>query len=455
MNLNFFTPDPNRRMARMCMWILAVGMLLVSIAYLVWGFNGAKEYGLQSGWGYRLQNIRDMNHSLSDGEPVWQGNAYVLKGINPFDVMNGRADYDSEIGPIVPGTTNVPWTYILSNLWLPGFLPFDTSAIISLVWWVLLWSMATVMLWRKMKQLGVNDPLFLILLVLTMFCQCSIAIGLETLNPAMLAIPTLFIACLLDDKKYPYLVGLCLALAMIKPQLGALFFIPFIVKGNYKAVLTGVGVVCLALLMVSMQLGENPITLTIGSFSDGFNALTSTSLSGAPEQIPTSSGIGRVYAAGAEYVPVSQGIFMALFPNVFPLDSATLLHWLVFIPYTFLLCWWFRKAPFYILFSIPFVISMLWMYNLPVNRSAATLWMALMIFLYTWAKQKRINNGKTLVAYASMVFMGVPFMTVFMAKMLGTFMIWPITALALFVILHIVLWWYWNSEKEKQHANTK
>ncbi len=438
MNLNFFTPDPRRRTARLLMKLLAAGMLLVSVFYVVVGFRGAKEYGLQSGWGYRLKSLSEVERSVSDYEPVWQGNAYVLKGINPFEVMNGRADYDSEIGPIVKGTANVPWTYGLSNLWIPGFLSFETAGMVSLIWWVLLWAIAASLLWRKMKELGIDDPLFASLLVLTMFCQCSIGAELETLNPAFLVIPTLFIVCLSDDKKHPYWVGICLALAMIKPQLTALFFIPFIVKGNYKTVLTGGVLVFLSLMAVSLRLGENPIALTMNSFSEGFDA-----------SVATTGEMGMVQAA-------SQGIFSAFFPNVIPLSSATLWHWVIFIPYTFLLCWRFRKAPFYLLFSIPFVISMLWMYSLPLNRSTALLWMSVMIFLYTWGQQEKIGNRKTLVAYILMGLLGFPLMSGVMARMLGTFMIWPIAALLIFVVLHIVLWWYLCSEKkEKTLLETK
>lgn len=430
MNLNFFTPNLHRRKARCCMWIMAAGMTLVSCLYIVYGIIGAKNYGMQSGWGYRLESLSDVGHSVSDYEPVWQGNAYVLRGKNPFLLMKGMSDFDPEIGPIVKGTTNVPWTYGLSNILIPGFLPYRIAIVISLLWWVVLWGLAGLLLWYRMKDLGIHDSLFSGMLVLTMFCQCSIGVSLETMNPSLLVVPILMILSFLNDKRYPYLVGCCLALAMIKPQLGTLFFIPFIVKGNFKAVLTGGGLVLLSLLAVSIRVGENPIILVEDAFADGFQIFASF------------SGEMR------EVVLASQGIVNALFQGL-PMESSTLWHWVFFIPYTFLLCWRFRKSPFYILFSIPFVISMLWMYNLPLGRNTGLLWMALMIMLY---RQKTPNNLHAIVAYVAMFIVGFPLMSGMMARSMGTFKIWPMTAVFIFFVLHIVLYWYSRREKGEEPA---
>lgn len=415
------------------MWIMAIGMALVSCFYIMGGVISAKDYGMQSGWGYRLESLNDSGRSISDYEPVWQGNAYVLKGKNPFDVMNQEVDFDPQIGPIIKGTTNVPWTYGLGNVLIPGFLPYKGAMVVSFLWWLLFYAIAVFLLCKKMDDKGIKDSLFKCLLVLALFCQCSLGAGLESMNPAFLVVPLLFVVSLLDDKRYPWLVGCCLALAMIKPQAGALFFIPFIVKGNFKAVLTGGGLVLLSLLAVSLSVGANPVSLVQQAFSDGFSNFAAAK--------------GETW----QLVAASQGIFSALFSHS-DFDSATLLHWIVFIPYTFLLCWRFRKSPFYILFSIPFVVSMLWMYNLPVNRHLGLLLIALMLMLYT---QPVPNNRQTFLAYALMALMLLPLMSGAVARALNNFIVWPITALLVFVALHIVLYWYAKAEKRGEMALDK
>jgi len=71
---------------------------------------------------------------LWDARLRWQECAYVLHGLNPFDVMHSRVPSIESIGWLdasLGGT--VPWAYVLGNVINPGFLPYSAMCVYILV----------------------------------------------------------------------------------------------------------------------------------------------------------------------------------------------------------------------------------------------------------------------------------------------------------------------------------
>ena len=67
---------------------------------------------------------------LWDARLRWQECAYVLHGLNPFDVMHSRVPSIESIGWLdasLGGT--VPWAYVLGNVINPGFLPYSAMCV--------------------------------------------------------------------------------------------------------------------------------------------------------------------------------------------------------------------------------------------------------------------------------------------------------------------------------------
>ena len=67
---------------------------------------------------------------LWDARLRWQECAYVLHGLNPFDVMHSRVPSIESIGWVdasLGGT--VPWAYVLGNVINPGFLPYSAMCV--------------------------------------------------------------------------------------------------------------------------------------------------------------------------------------------------------------------------------------------------------------------------------------------------------------------------------------
>lgn len=410
-DINLFYQSNISKRKRKAIAFLLVALSCISFFYIGFGFVTARQYGMQNGWTEKVGSLSNAEWSISDYEPVWQGNAYTLKGISPKDIMEGSIEADPEIGRIIPGTANVPWTYILSNLFIPGFLPFHSAICFSIVWWFVLWGIALSCAWKKLLPLCHDDRLFCTFLLTLLTSQISLSASLNTMNPSTWVYPLLLIVCLGDSKKYAIPIGVCLGLAMIKPQLSALFFFPFLVKKEYKVVISAGLTVLTGLLLFCLATHESPIQSVFS-----YMALSTESLSAQ------SGYIKDLFAA-------SQGIFYA-FSNHY-VENGTLLHWIVFIPICLLLCLLCRKAPAPILFSIPLTVSCLWMYNLPLNRNMGLLLIALFLLLH----QKERSTGFTLLSYLFAILLILPISSGSFCRLIGSFKPVPVSAIISFACL--------------------
>lgn len=391
--------------------ILVAALSCISLFYIGFGFASARQYGMQNGWTEKVGSLSNAGWSISDYEPVWQGNAYTLKGISPKDILEGSAETDPEIGRIIPGTANVPWTYILSNLFIPGYLPFHTAVHVSIAWWFILWGIALSCAWKKFFPFCRNDRLFGILLLTLLTSQISLSTSLNTMNPSTWVYPLLLIACLGDSKKYAVPIGICLGLAMIKPQLSALFFFPFLVKKEFKVLISAASTVLAGLFLFCLATHEPPLQSVFS-----YMALSTESLS-------SQSGYVKDLFAS------SQGIFYAFSDHY--AEDGTLLHWIVFIPVCLWLCLLCRQAPAPILFSIPLTVSCLWMYNLPLNRNMGLLLIALFLLLH----QKERGIGFTILSYLFAVLLILPISSGTFCRLIGSFKPIPVSAIISFACL--------------------
>lgn len=411
---------------------LLVALSCISLFYIGFGFISARQYGMQNGWTEKIGSLSNAEWSVSDYEPVWQGNAYTLKGISPKDILEGRIEADPEIGKIIPGTANVPWTYILSNLFIPGFLPFHSAIYFSIAWWFILWVIALTCAWKRLFPLCRKDRIFCALLLTLLTSQISLSASLNTMNPNTWVYPLLLIVCMGDSQKYAVPIGICLGLAMIKPQLSALFLFPFLVKKEFKVLISAGLTVLAGLLLFSLATHEPPVQSVLSYMALGTESLSSQ------------SGYVRDLFAS------SQGIFYAFSDHY--VQDGNLLHWIVFVPVCLLLCLLCRQAPAPILFSIPLTISCLWMYNLPLNRNMGLLLIALFLLLH----QKERSNAFTLISYLFAALLLLPISSGTFCRLIGSFKPIPISALIYFVcLLWVILCYRRDSTKNPKQRTEK
>ncbi|MDR0763382.1 MAG: DUF2029 domain-containing protein [Bacteroidales bacterium] len=334
---------------------------------------------------YREHRLPDSGYNFSntDGEHLWIGSTLFLKGKNPLQVLLCDEEPPFGVGHATThNTPYLPWSYVVGNIFTPGFL-----SVMSALWWELILSLLLV-IWmgRKIYNVSKNENLshtVSLLVVLLCLAQYGFTPSLAYLNPSLFVIPLLILSSLYSGDKNWFLTGTLLGLAMLKPQITALFFIPFLVRGQWKSITTGVMWIIIPLLVASVVYCENPIKLILDYMQ------------------------GTTEKAEAVNNDIYYGFFDPLQRcfGVAP-GIVTLLQVIVFGVTTLLLCYRYRNASNMVLFSIPAVFSTCWMYTVSTNLTVlALLIMAVMSLLHQ--NPKRPHIMKT-VLIAGIIFMLMP-----------------------------------------------
>lgn len=235
------------------MWALLAGFGLAALGYLLLGIYSGVNY-----W--------------YDGFLRWQESAYVLKGVNPFDVMTGKSPVIDSIGSLSRAAGTVPWAYLISNLILPGFLPWSIAKVYSMVVCTALTLLAARQVWLyAQKQANGVGSLYSARFVGAICALACLALfpllsGFKQGNHSLVITAALVIAMTLDPDEHPWLSVCCLVLASMKPQVSALFFIPYIIKRKWKVLFVSGGIIAAAWAVVSLRTGASPIALLAAIF---------------------------------------------------------------------------------------------------------------------------------------------------------------------------------------------
>ncbi|MDR1974814.1 MAG: DUF2029 domain-containing protein [Bacteroidales bacterium] len=332
---------------------------------------------------FKLDTVSFGTGARTDGETFWIGNAYVCKGINPLPYLMGAEPLDGMIAPVY-NTPYLPWSYVIGQVFIPGFLSFDFSLGWYLFLSLVLYVWMGVLVFKTVKRVS-GDRLLAVLALVCCLAQYGISPSLKFLNMSFIVIPLIVIAVLtgggeykkkskfLNIQKHDLLAGIMLGLAMVKPQMAALFFIPFLFQKRFIPVIVGALVVALGWGTMAVLSNQNPWQL----FMDYQTASSERVDSWIP---PFYTGI----LDGFRLMQVSSGtLFM---PQVLLCVSCVL-----FFSYKL------KNAPAYISFLAPAVFSTCWIYTMPTNipvlaimivaillslhNSKAFLWLLLLLLL--------------------------------------------------------------------------
>lgn len=221
------------------------------------------------------------NFGWFDGALRWKESQYVLEGINPFDMAYlSLDDFSSikEMGALPAFAGNLPWVYILSNAVLPGFIfSWPVAKLVSMILYGLIAAISAVCLYqyllRFLHKRGIEDHKNRIALmcVSCFFAQMAVLSALKWGNHAFVVNACLIIFITLDHDKNFLLSGLVLALAMLKPQVSFLFFIPLLLKKQWKPILTAAVIVVAASLGAAFLVRENPIGMLTQMYAQGID----------------------------------------------------------------------------------------------------------------------------------------------------------------------------------------
>jgi hypothetical protein len=303
-------------------------------------------------------------HHGSDAEPRWQENAYLLLGKNPYNLMSQKDTPIEGIGMEGKGMpATMPWAPFLTQFIFPGFLPFSNAVLWGMAVFIGIFVIVCFLVYNLVLK-KFNNPLIALLVVAMILAQYTFAPELKWLNIGGHIAGLLLIACLLDDKKYGILIGILLAIAMCKPQIALLFFLPHLARKNYKIIITSIVVVVVPWLVNAIMFSQNPITMLL----DYYNL-------GAETQVRNGHAYFGLFA------PLSQQFGM----DILIINSAQMIVCFIICG---ILCYKFRKAPKYIQFSIPAVFSTFWTYCNEVNMSVLALLIISIIFVLAETDKK-------------------------------------------------------------------
>ena len=181
---------------------------------------------------------------LWDARLRWQECAYVLHGLNPFDVMHSRVPSIDSIGWLdasLGGT--VPWAYVLGNVINPGFLPYSAMCVYILALDFIAPLVTALCMGRfLLRHRYVQDKYMAVLASLLVFAPSMWANAVLFGNQSGIVCCCVILSlCVLEDSET--LAGLLLAVAMCKPQVAFVFLFPLLCKKHWKAITVTSGTV--------------------------------------------------------------------------------------------------------------------------------------------------------------------------------------------------------------------
>ena len=186
----------------------------------------------------------------------WRICAYTLRGIDTY-ALRGSEDFLPEIGYIYSGFHASPWGCLLQNICFGGFLSFEGAKIYFLAVNALVLIAASCLLSRKIAAIspGLSVTAFVMSLLSTEF-YVSVRGG----NIGGVICAFLVMAWLLCDD-HPYISGILIAFAMIKPQVALIVCIAMLLMRKIKPLVTGAIIDISAWGIVSLMTGNGMIEL--------------------------------------------------------------------------------------------------------------------------------------------------------------------------------------------------
>ena len=202
--------------------------------------------------------------SFGDFHARWQESAYLLRGINPYDVISGKAVIE-EIGVIDPDMVTVPWAWIWGSIISPGFLKYEYAKIWGGFFFLFMAVATSYVCYRYIEnsfdwKTGDEKRKWCLQAFFIVFSQYCWVWSFMCGNHGALACCFVVIA-LCIYKKHPYLAGIMMTFGMIKPQAAALFFITFLIIKQYRVIFTTIICELATFLSIWLLIGSGPVQL--------------------------------------------------------------------------------------------------------------------------------------------------------------------------------------------------
>lgn len=206
---------------------------------------------------------------MNDALWRWQECAYVLHGFNPFDIMQGTEPVIPYIGDLAPSGGTVPWAYVLGNVFNPGWCSFETVRLYLTTLYATLPVLCAMCLYTYLLEhrwtASRTKALAACLLVFAPSLWAN-AVFFGNQSGIICCLIVLALFLLRDHEVW---AGILLALAMCKPQIAAVFFLPLLVRGKWKTILTSASLVLAAWFLSVRMTRTGPFEMLLQMLSQG------------------------------------------------------------------------------------------------------------------------------------------------------------------------------------------
>lgn len=260
----------------------------------------------------------------------WREEGYLINGYDPIKVGRSGEPVLAEYGKLNEYDGYPPWSYIYALILVPPIFPFSVVKILYFVETLLLIVFLGFLVKKQGEFFNLRDQWpFIFGAVLS----CA-AIPVSLLHGQYGILVTIMIWAFLyfEYRGNHFLAGLCLAIAGIKPQVSALFFLIPLVRKSFWTCFWTLAVGGIATVIASIITGTLPWNLVLEIWD---------------------TGVKGVYYAGLSETTIKSIDFSVLLKFVLPFFTV--------ITFIILLMW--RRLPVYVLGAIPAVFSTVWISN--------------------------------------------------------------------------------------------
>ena len=299
-------------------------LLAVSLVYLLYGY------------------LHAMIAIACDGYLRWAECACLLHGIYPMDIILGRLSIQAPYTHFDNTATTIPWSYLLSNFFYPGFLTWPQARMWALMLFTVCFLLSMLLLWKYLRRITGNRNFFF-LTVLIWSSNFGWGSALTKVNNGMFTCISILVVLLLleygeNSLRNDIFLALLMVVAMLKPQIALLFYIPLLYRKKYRSIFLSGVILLAAWIGAAVLLQISPLTILLEQFQ-----------------------------VGADLKVTSVYVYYGLFDFLTRFGISTrfimILQFAVFIPLAFVLGYMLRKSSMWIQFAVPSVLTLLWCYH--------------------------------------------------------------------------------------------
>jgi hypothetical protein len=288
----------------------------------------------------------------------WREGGYVANGLDPVVVSQHGGPFLARYGALVPGDGYMPWAYTYGMVLACPLLPL---AVVKAIYLLLNLGaiLGTALVIRHMA-VEQQKAASWVLIGAAALCCAAVPKCLMHANYGILITFFLWAFIYFESRGKSWAAGLFLALAMIKPQLGALFLLLPLVRGSYRTLSWCAGFGLAASGIAGWMLHSSPWSLALGEMNHVL----------APDSM---AAYGGHYLGIAD--PLKRVVDEHLLVRISGIIGAAVCLGLLFT---------FRRLNVWQLAAAPAVIATMWTYNRSHDLLIVSLLIAPMMALAPW-----------------------------------------------------------------------